>query len=100
MTSRCVQYIREQCLRDAFTRIAEHVGRVEGTVRNIAGERIERLDGEFSPYLPEWLGIDETKLDRAMRCILTDVGANRPIGILHDRDKLTLAVWLQVSIHS
>ena len=95
MTKRCVEYIQEQCLRDTFTRIAEHVGCVEGTVRNIAGERIERLDGEFKPYLPEWLGIDETKLDRAMRCILTDVGNNKPIDILHDRDKRTLAVWLQ-----
>lgn len=39
MTERCVQYIQEQCTRDTFTRIAEHVGCVEGTVRNLAAER-------------------------------------------------------------
>lgn len=42
MTERCVQYIQEQCTRDTFTRIAEHVGCVEGTVRNLAAERIRR----------------------------------------------------------
>jgi len=94
MTERCLQYIKEQCTRDTFTRIAEHVGCTEGTVRNIAGDAIRELDGAFSPYLPEWLGIDETKLDRQMRCILTDVGNNRPVDILPDRDKPTLARWL------
>ena len=94
MTERCVQYIQEQCPRDTFTRIAEHVGCVEGTVRNLAAERIQTLNSEFKPYLPEWLGIDETKLDRQMRCILTDVGRNQPIDILADREKPTLARWL------
>ena len=94
MTERCVQYIQEQCTRDTFTRIAEHVGCVEGTVRNLAAERIQTLNSEFNPYLPEWLGIDETKLDRQMRCILTDVGRNQPIDSLADREKPTLARWL------
>lgn len=52
MTTRCVQFIRTQCLRDTFTRIAELVGCTEGTVRNIASDQIQRLDGEFTPYLP------------------------------------------------
>lgn len=42
MTERCVQYIQEQCTRDTFTRIAEHVGCVEGTVRNLAGMKANR----------------------------------------------------------
>jgi transposase len=82
---RCVQYIQG---------IAEHVGCVEGTVRNLAAERIQTLNSQFKPYLPEWLGIDETKLDRQMRCIITDVGRNQPIDILADREKPTLARWL------
>ena len=94
MTTRCVQFIRTQCLRDTFTRIAELVGCTEGTVRNIAADQIQRLDGEFTPYLPEWLGIDETQLDRGMRCVLTDVGRRAPIDILIDRDKHTVARWL------
>jgi len=94
MTSRCVEFIRSQCLRDTFTRTAELVGCTEGTVRNIAGDQIKHLDGQFSPYLPAWLGIDETQLDRGMRCVLTDVGRRTPIDILIDRDKPTVARWL------
>ncbi len=37
MTARCVEYIQEQCLRDTFVRIAEHVGCDDKTVRTIAG---------------------------------------------------------------
>ena len=45
MTERCVRYISEQCTReDTFTRIAEHAGCVEGTVRNLAAERIQTLN--------------------------------------------------------
>lgn len=94
MTTRCIEYIQKLCLKDTFSRMAEHIGCTEGTIRNIAGVQIERLDREFRPYLPEWLGVDETKLDRGMRCIITDVGANRPIDILPDREKRTLAGWL------
>lgn len=38
MTKRCVEYIEEQCLRDTFVRIAEHVGCDDKTVRNAAGK--------------------------------------------------------------
>ena len=37
MTTRCIKYIQEQAIKDAFTHIAQHVGCTEGTVRNIAG---------------------------------------------------------------
>lgn len=94
MTTRCVQFIRSQCLRDTFTRIAELVGCTEGTVRNIAGDQIQQMDADFRPYLPQWLGIDETQLDRGMRCVLTDIGQRSPIDILADRDKLTVVRWL------
>ncbi len=94
MTTRCVEYIKRQCLEMTFTSLSNLVGCVEGTVRNIAGSHVEQLDRDYRPHLPEWLGIDETKLDKGMRCIITDIGNNRPIDILLDRDKTTLATWL------
>lgn len=94
MTTRCVQYIQEQAVRDTFTRIAEHVGCVEGTVRNIAAERFERFNNGFKPYLPTWIGMDETKLDKRQRCIITDVGDNLPVDMLKDRDRGTVVNWL------
>lgn len=36
MTRRCVEYIKTQCLRDTFTRLSEHIGCDEKTIRNDA----------------------------------------------------------------
>lgn len=94
MTQRCVDFIQSQCLRDTFLRIAEHVGCDDKTVRTLAGEHIAKLNAEYKPYLPEWMGIDETQIDGVLRCIITDVGNNRPIDMLADREKSTVISWL------
>lgn len=94
MTARCAQYIEEQCLRDTFTRIAEHVGCDDKTVRTLAGGYIDRLNAEYKPWLPEWLGIDETQIDGKLRCIITDVVNRVPIDMLPDRDKPLVTAWL------
>lgn len=94
MTARCAEYIKEQCLRDTLTSIADHIGCDDRTVRNLAGEYIASLDAAYKPSLPNWLGIDETQIDGKMRCVLTDIGARRPIDMLADRDKGTLTTWL------
>lgn len=90
MTTRCIEYIQEQSIRDTFTHVAEHVGCTEGTVRNIAGEHFKDFDDGFNPYLPEWIGMDETKLDGSMRGIIADVRNRQPIDILRDREKPTI----------
>lgn len=94
MTARCAEYIKQQCLRDTFTSIADHIGCDDRTVRNLAGEYIASLDAAYKPALPAWLGIDETQIDGKMRCVLTDIGGRRPIEMLADRDKGTLTTWL------
>lgn len=94
MTERCVEYIQSQCLRDTFLRIADHVGCDDKTVRALAGEHIAKLNAEYKPYLPEWMGIDETQIDGVLRCIITDVGNNLPIDMLPDREKTTVVSWL------
>lgn len=94
MTERCVEYIQSQCLRDTFVRVAEHIGCDDKTVRNLAGDYIERLNAEYKPWLPEWLGIDETQIDGKLRCIITDVVNRVPIDMLPDRDKPLVTAWL------
>ena len=94
MTTRCLEYIEAQCLRDTFVRLAENLGCDEKTIRNIASDHIAKLDAQYLPRLPDWLGIDETRIDRQMRCVLTDVYERVPIDMLADRDKRTLAGWL------
>lgn len=94
MTSRCVEFIQAQCLRQTFLHIAELVGCDDKTVRNLAGDYIERLNAEYTPWLPEWLGIDETQIDGKLRCIITDVVNRLPIDMLPDRDKPSVTSWL------
>lgn len=93
MTTRCLQYIQEQCLLDTFQRVSEHLGCDEKTVRNVATEYIEAKHQAYKPYLPEWIGLDETHLNKVMRGIITDVDKNRPVDLLPDRDKVTIRRW-------
>jgi len=94
MTERCATYIQSLCLRDTFVRIADDVGCDDKTVRNLAGEYIARLEADYRPALPVWLGIDETQIDGKMRLVLTDIGARKPADMLPDRDKGSLTTWL------
>lgn len=94
MTKRCVDYIQTQCLRETFVRIADYVGCDDKTIRTLAGTYIADLNAQFKPWLPEWLGIDETQIDGKLRCIITDVKNRVPIDMLPDRDKASVTTWL------
>lgn len=94
MTQRCVDYIQTQCLRDTFIKIAEHVGCDDKTVRTVAGTYIDDLNAQYKPWLPEWLGIDETQIDGQLRCIITDVVNRKPVDMLPNRDKQSVTAWL------
>ena len=97
MTARCVRFIRNNCLRDTFTRVSENVGCDEKAVRTIAMEYIDELGKAYQTYLPDWLGIDETMLAGELRCVLTDVGERKPIDILDNRSLPTIATWLHAN---
>lgn len=94
MTMRCVGFIEQQCLRDTFTRVAQHVGCHERTIRRVAEEYILRLESEYEMPRPEWLGIDEVHVSGKLRCVLTDVGRRIPVDILRDRGQHVVATWL------
>ncbi len=94
MTTRCVDWIRARCLRETYSHIAEEIGCDEKTVREIADAYIDELNDVYRPYLPEWLGIDETLLGGVNRLVLTDVGQRRIIDVLTDRKEETVVGWL------
>lgn len=54
MTVRCVHYIQEQCLRDTFLRIAEHIGCDDKTIRNLAGDYIAQRSWAAAAILFRW----------------------------------------------
>jgi transposase len=97
MTSRCLEWIRSNCLHFTFQHLAEQIGCGDRTVRDIAYERIDELAAGYRPYIPEWLGIDETTLDGridACCCVLVDIKKRKPIDVLIDRTEGTLRKWL------
>ena len=94
MTTRCVEWIRERSLRDTFLHVAEHIGCDDKTVREINRTYVRELNKTHHPYLPEWLGIDEIWLGGRYRCVLTDIGKHRPIDLLKNHKKKTVAGWL------
>lgn len=98
MTDRLVRFVREQSMKRTFTSIAQDVGVHEKTVRRIFSEYATELDRSHKIYTPEWLGIDEVHLTRQMRCVLTDVYSRKPLDVLKDRNKPTVAAWLRKHI--
>lgn len=95
MTEGSAQHIQKQCLMDTFVCIvADYVGCDEKTARTLASQHIEHVDGACPPKMPEWFGLDETKIDERQRLVITDNGGRRHIEMLADRDRSTLACWL------
>lgn len=98
MTTRCLEWIRANCLYFTFQQIADQIGCNLRTVRDIAYERIKELNMGYRPYIPRWLGIDETSLDGNIDdscCVLVDLDLRRPIDMLPDCLKETVCRWLQ-----
>jgi transposase len=95
MTERLVEYIEVQSMKRTFASIASDVGADEKTVRTIFTAYAKELERRHKVYTPEWLGIDEVHLTHQMRCVLTDVYQRKPLDILKDRNKPTVAKWLR-----
>ena len=93
MTSRCREWIRENCLHLSFQFIAEHIGCDEKTVRTLANDRIDELNVAYRPVMPQWLGLDETSPSGRIHesiTVLVDVDQQKPIDLLKDRTIDTL----------
>lgn len=93
-TNRCIRYIRSQCLRDTFTRIAENVGCDHKTIRAIALDYIEEINSNYNPVLSGWVGIDETMIDGKQRFVVADIVNRRLVEMLPDREHATVSNYL------
>lgn len=82
MTCRLVEYIERQALRRPFTHIAEEVGVDEKTTRNVFTAYREHREREVTLMAPLQIGIDEVKIDGAMRCVLVDMQQHCILDIL------------------
>lgn len=97
MTTRCVEWIRQQSLRAPFSQVAEESGCSERVVREIADEYIKEQNDNYRPSMPHWLGIDEIYLEGRVEgplCLLVDLENSQVIDILSDCRMDTLVSWL------
>ena len=94
MTERCLRYIEDRCMTQTFSQTASDVGCDEKTIRNIANKAVEEFKQSYKPYVPMFMGLDETTLDGKLRAIITDVAHNVPVDILPDRESITIIQWL------
>ncbi len=84
-TARLVAYIEQRCLKQNFLSLARDVGLDDTTVRNIFDDYIQRLEATVKFEIPEFLGIDELKVVKQYRAVITNVGKNSLYDILPTR---------------
>lgn len=95
MTCRLVRYIERESLRKTFTSVADEVGVVEGTIRNVFRAHVEHLQATTVFQTPERLGIDELYLLKEARAVFTNLRERTIIGVLDTRLKKTVTAHLR-----
>jgi transposase len=94
MRQRLVNSIEQQALRHTFVSVAENVGVTEGTIRQIFAAHQKQQQQALPLVAPLQIGIDEVKIDGAMRCVIVDMNHHRILEILPDRKKNTVLTFL------
>jgi len=94
MTDRLVKWIGQQALKRTFTSLADEIGVVEGTVRNILSDYIHELEQTVRFETPKWMGIDEIHIINKPRCVISNIQNNTIVNMLPNRDKGTVTNYL------
>jgi transposase len=93
MTNRLVDWIGKQAIKRTFTSIADEVGIVEGTVRSIFRDYINKLERAVRFETPKWMGIDEIHLIKP-RGVISNIENNTIVELLPNRNKETVIRYL------
>jgi transposase len=93
-TLRLVQYIQTESLKRTFTSIAYDVGLSEAAIRSIFKDHVRFLASTIHFQTPEWLGMDELKLMKKTRGIITNVKERTVVDMLSNRDLTTIRGYL------
>jgi transposase len=92
-TARLVEFIEQHGLRLSFMEVARQTGIDPKTVRNIVDDYIKVLEAQHPPTTPRCLGIDEVKIGKYYRGVVTNVEANTFVDILERRNKTHLDAY-------
>lgn len=94
MTNRLLAWIGKESLRRTFISIADDVGVVESTVRNIFADYVAELESQFKFEAPKVMGIDEIHIIKRPRAVISNIHASTIMNMLPDRNKKTVATYL------
>ena len=88
VTKRLIDFIEKQSLKRTFVSISDDTGLVEGTIRNIFRDYVNRLEETVQRETPKYLGIDEIHIIRP-RCVICNIKQRAIIDLLPNRNKDT-----------
>lgn len=94
-TDRLIKEIRRLCLDRTFTQIAEDMGVVVNTVKNITIDYIKELEQNVRFETPTIMGVDELKLMGTFRCVITNLSMNTLYDMLPGRTQDKLIPYFQ-----
>lgn len=94
MTERLARWIGQEGQVRTFVSIAEEVGVVEGTVRNVFGDYIEAMENAVRIQTPQFMGLEVVQAINKPRMLVFNVQARTVVDILAGRNKLALAKYL------
>lgn len=96
MTLRLLNHVRERSIVEPFTHVAARMGIDERTVRRIFAEHVAELEATRTIEPVRVLGLDELNLLHSFRGVVVDLGRRKPIEILIDKNKPTVANYLRM----
>ena len=94
-TRRLVTAIERDCLTMPNIQVAHKYGVDDKTIKNILDGLVQRLERDAHFETPEWLGIDELKIIKNYRAVITNIGQETLIEMLPDRNKATIIAFLR-----
>jgi transposase len=94
MTRRLVEYIERESLRRTFTSLAEEIGIDEKSIRLIFADSVRANEQKATLVTPRYLGIDEVKIDGAMRGVFTNIEKHTVLDLIPDRKKRNILAFL------
>lgn len=95
MTERLVRYIEERCLRETFSKLSREVGVADNTISNIFEDYVAEKKKTVHFETPTILGIDELKIIKEYRCMLTNIEKSSIFDLLPSRKKIEVSAYLK-----
>lgn len=105
MTKRAEEYITRRAGNAPFLHVANELGVVEGTVRNVFANYVSIIEGKHDWLAPRVLGIDETHFSKKMHLVMTDIEKRTLLDMRKDRSQeatqkaiMRLTGWKNIEI--